>query len=235
MGTQLQRDLKSPGSPFQMFLKYSPDALNHLFDRWNTWQKRVLRTFCHVRCMMNIFRCMMKPVDLQLQGRLFFDLFLFAPCHQTGCELGKWFGFFAFLEFVLLNNFALRHYCGHFGRKEGEVPFAPNLWPVSAGRRSVMTLWYSDNLKHTAEVGKDCKNLLLLALYHPCLWGGHFLRFLHGLDQTRLIEANTFATIVLSMTWILSQAVFFVFTLQQFSCFKEIIPATPMFIVMIVR
>ena len=46
--------------------------------------------------MMNIFRCMMKPVDLQLQGRLFFDLFLFAPCHQTGCELGAWFGFFAF-------------------------------------------------------------------------------------------------------------------------------------------
>ena len=142
--------------------------------------------------------------------------------------------FFCLFGFVLLNTFALRHYCGHFGRKEGEVPFAPNLWLVSAGR-SVMTLRYSDNLKHTAEVGKDCKNLLLLALYHPCLWGGHFLRFLHGLDQTRLIKANTFATIVLSMTWILSQAVFFVFTLQQFSCFKEIIPATPMFIVMIVR
>ena len=95
MGTQLQRDLKSPGSPFQMFLKYSPDALNHLFDRWNTWRPKVFRTFFHVRCMMNIFRCMMKPVDLQLQGRLFFDLFLFAPCHQTGCELGKWFGFLA--------------------------------------------------------------------------------------------------------------------------------------------
>ena len=139
---------------------------------------------------------------------------------------------FCLFGFVLLNNFALRHYCGHFGRKEGEVPFAPNIWPVSAGRRSVMTLWYSDNLKHTAEVGKDCKNLLLLALYHPCLWGGYFLRFLHGFDQTKLIKANT---IVLSMTWILSQAVFFVFTLQQFSCFKEIIPATPMFIVMIVR
>ena len=140
MGTQLQRDLKSPGSPFQMFLKYSPDALNHLFDRWNTWRPKVFRTFSHVRCMMNIFRCMMKPVDLQLQGRLFFDLFLFAPCHQTGCELGKWFGFFAsefdWVDFapvglVLLNNFAIRHNCGHFGRKEGEVPFAPNLWLVS--------------------------------------------------------------------------------------------------------
>ena len=142
---------------------------------------------------------------------------------------------FCLLGFVLLNTFALRHYCGHFGRKEGEVPFAPNLWPVSAGR-SVMTLWYSDNLKHTAEVGKDCKNLLLLTLYHPCLWGGHFLHgFLHGFDQTRLIKAYTFTTIVLSMTWTLSQAVFFVFTLQQFSCFNEIIPATPMFIVMIVR
>ena len=58
--------------------------------------KKVFRAFSHVRCMMNIFRCMMKPVDLQLQGRLFFDLFLFAPCHQTGCELGAWFGFFAF-------------------------------------------------------------------------------------------------------------------------------------------
>ena len=36
-------------------------------------------------------RCMMKPVDLQLQGKLFFDLFLFAPCHKTGCELGMYF------------------------------------------------------------------------------------------------------------------------------------------------
>ena len=102
--------------------------------------------------MMNILRCMMKPVDLQLQGRLFFDLFLFAPCHQTGCELGAWFGLFASkwivfasLGLVLLNNFAIRHNCGHFGRKEGEVPFAPNLWPVSAGRRSVIW-WHCDIL-----------------------------------------------------------------------------------------
>ena len=34
MGTELQTDIKSPGAPFQMFLKYSPDALNHLFDRF---------------------------------------------------------------------------------------------------------------------------------------------------------------------------------------------------------
>ena len=38
MGEQLQLDLKSPGSPFQMFLKYSPDALNHLFNRWKFYR-----------------------------------------------------------------------------------------------------------------------------------------------------------------------------------------------------
>ena len=97
------------------------------------------------------------------------------PATRLAASLVRDLFFFCLLGLVLLNNFALRHHCGHFGRKEGEVPFAPNLWPVSAGRRSVMTLWYFDNLKHTAEVGKDCKNLLLLALYHPCLWGEHFL------------------------------------------------------------
>ena len=30
----------------------------------------------------------MKPVDLQLQGRVYFDFFLFAPHADTGCELG---------------------------------------------------------------------------------------------------------------------------------------------------
>jgi len=139
MGTQLQRDLKSPGSPFQMFLKYSPDALNHLFDR-----------------------CMMKPVDLQLQGRLFFDLFLFAPCHQTGCELG-------IIAAIL-----------------------------------------------------DAKKERFLL--HPT-----FDLFLQ-LKWEKIAKIYYFLLSII----LVYEAVFFVFTLQQFSCFNEIIPATPMFIVMIV-
>ena len=34
MGTELQRTIQDPGSAFQNFLKYSPDGLNHLFDRF---------------------------------------------------------------------------------------------------------------------------------------------------------------------------------------------------------
>ena len=202
MGTQLQRDLKSPGSPFQMFLKYSPDALNHLFDRWTKrLTKKGFQNILSHQVHDEQFQVHDETSGLAVAGETFLRPLLVRPLPpdwlRAWCVI-----FFAFLEFVLLNTFALRHYCGHFGRKEGEVPFAPNLWPVSAGRRSVMTLRYSDNLKHTAEVGKDCKNLLLLALYHPCLWGEHFLRLLHGFDQTRLIKADTFAKLVL--TWILS-------------------------------
>ena len=33
MGDELQRDIQDPTSAFQMLLKYSPSALEHLFDR----------------------------------------------------------------------------------------------------------------------------------------------------------------------------------------------------------
>merc|ERR1719357_432371 len=56
MGDELQRDIQDPTSAFQMLLKYSPSALEHLFDR-----------------------CLMRPVDLELQGKTYFDFFLFAP------------------------------------------------------------------------------------------------------------------------------------------------------------
>ena len=111
MSQQLQLDLKSPGSPFQMFLKYSPDALNHLFNRClNLLQERQIQRQPVPQEKYNVFvvffspevtRCMMKPVDLQLQGRLFFDLFLFAPCHITGCELGAYFSLHVNLHLYL--------------------------------------------------------------------------------------------------------------------------------------
>ena len=76
MGSQLQRDLKSPGSPFQMFLKYSPDALNHLFDRWNDHPSTYLRKHlcCHTSntstrpSKMEIYH--RKPFNHQIQLKL---------------------------------------------------------------------------------------------------------------------------------------------------------------------
>ena len=40
MGEELQTDCRSTNSAFQMFLKHSPDALEHLFDRSQKYQKK---------------------------------------------------------------------------------------------------------------------------------------------------------------------------------------------------
>ena len=54
LGDELKKNLSDPDSPFQNFLKYSPDALHHYFDQ-----------------------CLVKPLDCQLQGDTFFDFYLF--------------------------------------------------------------------------------------------------------------------------------------------------------------
>ena len=54
LGDEMKKSISDLYSPFQKFLKYSPDALNHLFDQ-----------------------CLIKPVDTQVQGDTFFDFFLF--------------------------------------------------------------------------------------------------------------------------------------------------------------
>ena len=54
LGDELKKDIADPTSPFQNFLKYSPDALNYFFDQ-----------------------CIVKPCDIQVQGESFFDFFLF--------------------------------------------------------------------------------------------------------------------------------------------------------------
>ena len=54
LGDEMKKSISDLYSPFQKILKYSPDALNHLFDQ-----------------------CLIKPVDTQVQGDTFFDFFLF--------------------------------------------------------------------------------------------------------------------------------------------------------------
>ena len=54
LGDELKKNVAEPNSPFQNFLKYSPDALNHFFDQ-----------------------CLIKPLDIQVQGETYFDFYLF--------------------------------------------------------------------------------------------------------------------------------------------------------------
>ncbi len=55
--------MNSPTSAFKLFLKYTPDALEHLFDR-------CIGSFCESE---------------QVQGKIFFDYFLFhPPCNDGG-------------------------------------------------------------------------------------------------------------------------------------------------------
>ena len=64
MGEELQRSIHERDSAVQMFLKYCPDALDHLLDRW---------------ARPSTPRCLMRPIDLDLRGKTFFDFFLFSP------------------------------------------------------------------------------------------------------------------------------------------------------------
>ena len=64
MGEELQRSIHERDSAVEMFLKYCPDALDHLLDRW---------------ARASTPRCLMRPIDLDLRGKTFFDFFLFSP------------------------------------------------------------------------------------------------------------------------------------------------------------
>ena len=64
LGDELTENITDINSPFQNFLKHSPDALNSLFDQ-----------------------CLVKPCDLQIQGETFFDFFLFKADQRDGSEM----------------------------------------------------------------------------------------------------------------------------------------------------
>ena len=64
MGDELKRNISDPNSPFQNFLKYSPDALHNLFDQ-----------------------CLIKPHYFQVQGTIFFDFFLFKSDPWNNSEM----------------------------------------------------------------------------------------------------------------------------------------------------
>ena len=64
LGEELKQNITDPDSPIQNFLKYSPDALCHYFDK-----------------------CLFKPVDCQVQGDVFFCLSLFEPDPWKESEL----------------------------------------------------------------------------------------------------------------------------------------------------
>ena len=56
LSQEISNNILEQDSTINEFLKYSPDALKYLFDR-----------------------CLVKPVPCQMQGEVFFDLFLFKP------------------------------------------------------------------------------------------------------------------------------------------------------------
>ena len=64
LAEDLKKNTGDHNSPFQNFMKYSPDALNNLFDQ-----------------------CLMKPCDTQIQGETFFDFFLFKPDPGVDSEM----------------------------------------------------------------------------------------------------------------------------------------------------
>ena len=66
LGEELRRNMSDLNSPFQNFLKYSPDSLSILFDQ-----------------------CLVKPCDVQIQGEVFFDFFLFEtePWNDSEMEI----------------------------------------------------------------------------------------------------------------------------------------------------
>ena len=64
LGDELKKNLPDKNSPFQNFLKYSPDALNHYFDQ-----------------------CLVQPIDCQLTGDTFFDFYLFKTVPWQNSEM----------------------------------------------------------------------------------------------------------------------------------------------------
>lgn len=69
MGEELQRSIHEPDSALQMFLKYCPAALERLLDRLVPAGGRP----------STCTRCLMRPIELDIRGKTFFDFFLFSP------------------------------------------------------------------------------------------------------------------------------------------------------------
>ena len=69
MGEELQRSIHEPDSALQMFLKFCPDALERLLDRLVPAGGRP----------STCARCLMRPMELDIRGKTFFDFFLFSP------------------------------------------------------------------------------------------------------------------------------------------------------------
>ena len=70
---EFHRNMNAPDSALKLFLKYTPDALEHLFDK-------CISSHCETE---------------QVQGKIFFDFFLFCPPFEQGlfrkqrCDTGE--------------------------------------------------------------------------------------------------------------------------------------------------